>query len=317
MAKVTPISEHFQHFLAEMKETFWGDLYGQTKLAWRRFFELQSERQRDRFSGAGRYERRRGRRRIYRNGYYERDFVTRLGTIRLRIARTREKSFLPAGLERFQRRAEEVSMLIREAFLRGISTRQVGRVVATLTGEAVSAQTVSKLTRDLDEAVRQFHQARLNDDYAYLFLDGVSLRVRRPGGRKQVQMLVAYGIRRDGSRHLLAFLRSQGESQADWEGLLEDLYRRGLEGRALGLILTDGCAGLAAAIRTVYPRVRHQRCWVHKMRNILEKTRKREYDEVKAGAQAIYLAESRTRAVAAFHAFRSRWCRAYPAMVRR
>jgi len=57
MAKVTPISEHFQHFLAEMQETFWGDLYGQTKLAWQQFFELQSERQRDRFSGAGRYAR--------------------------------------------------------------------------------------------------------------------------------------------------------------------------------------------------------------------------------------------------------------------
>src|ERR1700674_2485544 len=208
MAKIIPITEHFQHFLAEMKESFWGDLYGQTKQAWQQFFELQSERQRDRYSGWGRYERQPGRRRVYRNGYYERDFVTRLGTIRLRIARTREKSFLPCGLKRFQRRAEEVSLLIREAFLRGISTRQVGRVVATLTGEVVSAQTVSKLTRDLDEAVRQFHQARLSDDYAYLFLDGVSLRVRRPAGRKRVHMLVAYGVRRDGTRHLLAFMRT-------------------------------------------------------------------------------------------------------------
>src|SRR5437667_644766 len=199
MAKLIPISEHFQHFLAEMKESFWGDLYGQTKLAWQRFFELQSERQRDRYAGWGRYERRRGRRRVYRNGYYERDFVTRFGTIRLRVARTREKSFLPRGLQPFQRRAEEVSLWIREAFLRGISTRQVGRVVATLTGEVVSAQTVSKLTRDLDEAVRQFHQARLSDDSAYLFLDGVSLRVRRPAGRKRVQMLVA--LRRAARRH--------------------------------------------------------------------------------------------------------------------
>jgi putative transposase len=200
----------------------------------------------------------------------------------LRIARTREKSFLPVGLKRFQRRAEEVSLLIREAFLPGISTRQVGRVVAIITGETVSAQTVSKLTRDLDEAVRQFHQARLNDDYVYLFLDGVSLRVRRPSGRKQVQVLVAYGIRQDGSRHLLAFLRSQGEGEADWEGLLQDL-----EGQSLGLILTDGCAGLAAAIRTVYPGVRHQRCWVHKMRNILEKVRRCDHDAVKTDAQAI------------------------------
>ena len=317
MAKIIPIDEHFQHFLSELKESFWGDLYGETRQAWQRFFELESERQRDRFSGWARYERRRGKRRDYRNGYYERDFVTRFGTIRLRIARTRNQSFLPKGLKPFQRRAEEVSLLIREAFLRGISTRQVGRVVATITGETVSAQTVSKLTRDLDEAVRQFHQARLSDDYVYLFLDGVSLRVRRPTGRKQVQMLVAYGIRQDGSRHLLAFLRSQGEGQADWEALLQDLYRRGLEGRAMQLILTDGCAGLAAAIRTVYPRVRHQRCWVHKMRNILEKARQCDYDEVKAGAQAIYRAESRAQAEAAFRRFRARWQRRYPGVVKR
>jgi putative transposase len=317
MAKIIPIDEHFQHFLRELKESFWGDLYGQTRRAWQRFFEVESERQRDRFSGWAPYERRRGKRRDYRNGDYERDFVTRFGTIRLRIARTRQKSFLPAGLRRFQRRAEEVSLLIREAFLRGISTRQVGRVVATITGETVSAQTVSKLTRDLDEAVRQFHQAELNDDYVYLFLDGVSLRVRRPTGRKQVQMLVAYGIRQDGSRHLLAFLRSQGEGQADWEALLQDLYRRGLEGRALQLILTDGCAGLAAAIRTVYPRVRHQRCWVHKMRNILEQARRCDYDEMKLGAQAIYRAEGRAQAEAAFRRFRARWRDRYPGMVKR
>jgi len=317
MAKIIPITEHFQHFLGEMKESFWGDVYGQTKLAWQGFLELDSERQRDRYAVREAYQRRASQRQPYRNGYYERDFVTRFGTIRLRVARTREKSFLPRGIERFQRRAEEVALLIREAFLRGISTRQAGRVVALLTGEVVSATTVSKLTRDLDEAVKQFHEARLSDDYAYLFLDGVSLRVRRPAGRKRVQMLVAYGVRRDGTRHLLAFLRSQGESQADWEGLLGDLYRRGLEGKQLGLIVIDGCPGLAAAIPTVYPRVRHQRCWVHKMRNLLEKVRKSDYDEVKAGAQAMYLAESRAQAEAAFRRFRARWRRAYGPMVRR
>jgi putative transposase len=200
MAKIIPITEHFQHFLRDMKESFWGDVYGQTKRAWQGFLELESQRQRDRFSGWGRYERRSGKRRDYRNGYYERDFVIRFGTLRLRVARTREKSFLPRGIERFQRRAEEVSLLIREAFLRGLSTRAVGRVVATLTGEVVSATTVSQLTRDLDGAVRAFHEARLSDDYAYLFLDGVSLRVRRPAGRERVQMLVAYGVRRDGTR---------------------------------------------------------------------------------------------------------------------
>jgi putative transposase len=316
MAKIIPITEHYQHFLADMKESFWGDVYGQTKLAWKQFLELDSERQRDRYAVREAYRRRGSRRQPYRNGYYERDFVTRFGTLRLRVARTREKSFLPHGIERFQRRAEEVAMLIREAFLRGISTRQVGRVVALITDEVVSATTVSQLTRDLDDAVKQFHEARLDDDYAYLFLDGVSLRVRRPAGRKRVQMLVAYGVRRDGTRHLLAFLRSQGESQADWEGLLQDLYRRGLEGKHLGLIVTDGCPGLAAAIPTVYPRVRHQRCWVHKMRNILDHVRRRDHDQAKTDAQAIYLAESRAQAVAAFRRFQARWRREYGAMVR-
>jgi putative transposase len=104
-----------------MKESFWGDRYGQTKLAWQQFFELQSEQQRDRYAVRAVYQRRRNRHQPYRDGYYERDFVTRFGTIRVRFARTREKSFPPVGLRRFQRRAQKVSMLIREAFLRGIS----------------------------------------------------------------------------------------------------------------------------------------------------------------------------------------------------
>ena len=316
MAKVTPITEHFQHFLADLKQSFWGDLYGQTKQAWKKFFEAESTRERDRMAARESYERRQDRGQPYRNGFYERDFVTRFGTLRLRIARTRQQSFLPCGLERFQRRAEEVALLIREAFLRGVSTRQVGRMVAILTEKVVSAQTVSRLTRDLDQAVEAFHRARLSDDWAYLFLDGVSLRVRRPAGRKRVQMLVAYGVRANGSRQLLAFLRTRGESQAEWEGLLQDLYRRGLKGEQLSMIVTDGCPGLAAAIQTVYPRAQHQRCWVHKMRNILEKVRKRDYEQVKCGAQAIYRAQSRRQAEAAFRSFRRAWQNTYPTMLR-
>jgi len=316
MAKIISIDEHFQHFLADLKESFWGDLEAKTKLAWKQFLEAESERMRHLYMGYESYERGPRLAAGYRNGYYERDFVTRFGTLRLRIARTRDKSFLPAGLDKFQRRAPEVAMLIREAFLRGISTRQVGRVVATLTGETVSAQTVSNLTRDLDKAVKQFHQAKLNDEWAYLFLDGVNLKVRRPAGRQCVQMLVAYGVRQDGTRQLLGFLRTKGESQAHWESLLNDLYRRGLKGDKLLLVVTDGCPGLAAAIQTVYPRAAHQRCWVHKMRNILEKVRKRDYDQVKVDAQAIYLAQGRRQAVAAARAFCRRWRGEYASVVR-
>ena len=92
MAKIIPITEHYQHFLAEMKESFWGDVYGETKQAWKRLLEADSQRQRDRYAVRESYQRRRSRREPYRNGYYE-------------------------------RRAEDVAMLIREAFMRGISTR--------------------------------------------------------------------------------------------------------------------------------------------------------------------------------------------------
>jgi putative transposase len=316
MAKIVSISEHFQHFLNDLKESFWGDPEAKTKLAWKQFLEAESVRMRNPFMGYESYERGPRLADGYRNGYYERDFATRFGAIRLRIARTRGKSFLPPGLEKFQRRAPELAMLIREAFPRGISTRQVGRVVATLTGETVSAQTVSNLTRDLDAAVRQFHQAKLNDEWAYLFLDGVNRKVRRPAGRQCVRMLVAYGVRPDGTRQLLAFLRTKGESQADWEALLNDLHRRGLKGDKLLLVVTDGCPGLAAAIQTVYPRAAHQRCGVHKMRNIREKTRQRDHDAVKADAQAIYLADGRRQAVAAARAFCRRWRSEYASLVR-
>jgi putative transposase len=123
MAKIVSITEHFQHFLADLKESFWGDLEARTRLSWKRLFESESERLRDAYAVRDSYERGPRRPGQYRNGYYARDLVTRFGTIRLRIARARGKSFLPPAMEKFQRRAPEVAMLIREAFLRGISTR--------------------------------------------------------------------------------------------------------------------------------------------------------------------------------------------------
>lgn len=318
MGKVIPITEHFQHFVADLKESFWGDVYGKTRQAWKKFLEAESLRERDRYLGLGWYERApEPEGRDHRNGFYARDYATVLGSLRLRVARTRQKGFRPPALGAFQRRHEGLTELIREAFLRGISTRDVGRVIASVTGEPVSAQTVSTVAQSLNRVVKQFKEARLQDEWVCLFLDGVSLRVRRPAGRQRVQMLVAYGVRADGTRQLIAFLRTKGESQTAWEGFLQDLYRRGLEGQKLQLIITDGCRGLAAAIQTVYPEAKHQRCWVHKMRNILEKTRKRDYDAVKQSAQAIYRAENRKQANAAFQRFRRNWCQAYPSLVRR
>ncbi|MEK7992971.1 MAG: IS256 family transposase [Planctomycetota bacterium] len=312
-------TERFEGFLRDVKESFWGDLQGQVKHTVKELLEADSEQQMEQYLGLKWYERaEEGQARAdSRNGHYARDYVTPWGVIRFQVRRTRGSSFLPRMIGRWERRAPEVAELIRQAFLRGISTRGVGRVIALVTEEAVSAQTVSRLTRVLDRQVEAFHQARLDDRWAYLILDGVWMKVRRAWGPQRVLLLVAYGVRPNGERQLLGFVRARGESQAAWEGFLQNLYDRGLLGRHLRLIITDGCAGLAAALQTAYPRALHQRCWVHKMRNVCEAVRRRDHDRVKHDAQKIYQAASLALARRAFARLKWNWQTIYPALVRR
>jgi putative transposase len=311
-------TQRFEGFVRDMQESFWGDFQGRTRETLRKLLEADSEQQMAEYLGLKWHERVAGEARIdYRNGFYQRQYVTPLGVIGLRVSRTRLRSFLPHGMRALERRSPEVAEMIRQAFLRGISTRGVGRVVSLLTAESVSAQTVSRLTRVLDEQVAKFHHAPLDDDWCYLLLDGVWLKVRRAFGPQRVLLLVAYGVRADGRRQLLAFVRAKSESQAAWEGLLNELYRRGLRGQRLQLVITDGCAGLAAAIPAVYPRARHQRCWVHKMRNLCEAVRRCDHDAVKQDAQRLYQAASQAAARRAFQRFRFRWRAKYCGLVKR
>ena len=308
-------TERFQGFLEDLRESFWRDVQGKVRDTLKRLLESDSEQRMEAYLGLKWYERAE-KREDTRNGSYERDYVTPWGVIRFRVRRTRRRSFLPGMLRAWERRAPEVAELIRQAFLRGIPTRGVGRVVALLTEEPVSAQTVSKLVKVLNRQVEAFHQRRLDEEWAYLVLDGVWMKVRRAWGPQRVLLLVAYGIRRNGQRQLLAFQRARGESQVAWEGFLNDLRGRGLGGERLQLILSDGCTGLAAALQTVYPRARHQRCWVHKMRNICEAVRRRDHDPVKYDTQANYQASSLARARQAFQHFRGNWQPLYPRVVK-
>jgi len=134
-------------------------------------------------------------------------------------------------------------------------------------------------------------------------------------GPQRMLLLVATGVRRNGERRLIAFMRAKGESQAGWEGFLNSLHQRGLEGRNLQMVITDGCPGLAAAIEVVYPGVRHQRCWVHKLRNILDAVRRRDQDTVKTDAQKIYQAPTLPEARQAFLYFKRAWQPIYPRVV--
>lgn len=303
-------TEQFQVFLEDWRESFWGVVQGKVRETLKKLLEADSEQRREEYRGLKWYERADS-----RNGSYERDYVTPVGVIRFRVRRTRRQSFLPRMLRAFERRAPEVAELIRQAFLRGIPTRGVGRVVALVTEEAVSAQTVSKLVKVLDRQGEAFHQRRLDDGWAYRVLDGVWMKVRRSWGPQRVLLWVAYGIRPNGERQRLAFQRAKGESQAGGEGFLNTLRERGLLGEQWQMIITDGGAGLAA-LETVYPRAQHPRCWVHKMRNLCEAVRRRDHDRVKRDAQAIYLAPSLARARRAFQRFQWNWQRLYPQVVK-
>jgi putative transposase len=257
--------------------------------------------------GASRYRRVEGRR-GHRNGFYDRDLVTQIGIIQgIRVPRSRGLHDEHAVFARYQRRQPEVDQLIRDVFLRGVSTREVGRVLETILGEPVSAATVSRVARSLDAEVQRFHAAPLGDHWRYLLLDGVYLRVKAAAKVRRRLVLCAYGIGWDGRRRLLDFRLADSESAVCWEAFLNTLRDRGLLGRNLQLVSTDGCAGLHAALLVVYPYVPRQHCWAHKLRNVSGLLKRSQHDACIAGARRIYQAETRREAVAAYWGWAQRW----------
>jgi transposase-like protein len=289
------------------EEGWWGDIQGWMLREVQRFLETAMDGEMLEHVRAAHYKRtevRRG----HRNGYRERSLLTQYGLITcLRVPRDREGTFQPTVIERYQRRQEQVNRLVRELFLRGVSTRQVQRIVELLLGDGVSAQTVSRITRTLDAEVRRFQHRPLADHYQYLFLDGVTLTVKGATGARKRLVLCAYGITTAGQRELLAFRQARSESEASWEAFLRDLYDRGLEGRTLRLITTDGCPGLHRALDTVYPYVRRQRCWAHKLRNVAAKLPRKSQEACLAGAKAIYEAPTRREAVQRYRVWAAQW----------
>lgn len=294
------------------EEDWWGDLKEESLRVVRRLMESAMEEELLEQLRAGRY-RRSGLRRGYRNGHRQRSILTELGLLEhLQVPRDRDGHYQPTVLPRYQRRQEAVNRLVREMFLSGVSTRKVREVVEPLLGAGVSAQTVSRITRSLDAQVRCYHRRPLADHYCYLLLDGITLKVKGATGVRKRLVLCAYGITTQGQRELLNFRQATTESEAQWEAFLQDLYQRGLEGRGLHLVTTDGCPGLHQALDTVYPYVPRQRCWAHKLRNVAAKLRRRDQEECLGQAKKIYQADTRREAVVRFREWRKRWREAAP-----
>lgn len=244
----------------------------------------------------------------WRNGYRRRSLQTRLGLIKdLRVPRSRKGTYQSRILPRYERYADSVQSLVCETFLAGVSTRRVGEVMEPLLGGTVSASTVSRMTKVLDASVRAFHQRRLVDEVLYLFLDGVVLRVKGVAKVQRKVVLTAYAIQENGEKALIAFRMAPSEATVHWEGFLNDLYQRGLAGKALRLVITDGGKGLHQALTLVYGQVRRQRCWVHKLRNVMAKLPVKLRVDCLKQLRTVYMADTKTEATQRYRAWANEW----------
>ena len=250
-----------------------------------------------------------------RNGYYRRHLLSELGDIELAVPRTR--CFCPTSVLRaYARRAPEIDRAILAGFVLGLSTRKVGAVLLNLLGRPVSATTVSAVAKTLDAAVAAFHRRPLKDAYKVLMLDGVVLARKTGAGAIRKPVLVALGLRPDGKKEIIDFrLAKGGESEVEWERFVSDLQRRGLTGQRLEMICVDGGSGLLAALPTVFPAVPVQRCWAHKMRNVLAKVRVADQPAAKRALQAVMNAANEPAARHAARRFADRFGADYPKAV--
>jgi transposase-like protein len=250
-----------------------------------------------------------------RNGSYSRWLLTELGSIELHVPRTRHYSASKA-LGAYARRPRHIDHLVLACFVLGLSTRKVGKALAMLLGERVSPTTVSRVTKTLDEAVSAFHRRRLHDSYRVLLLDGVVLSRKTGAGALKRPVLTALGIKPDGRKEVIDYRLASSESEAEWEMFLSDMYNRGLTGENLELGCTDGGKGLLAALGTVLPSVPIQRCWAHKTRNLTDKSRETDREDIKKNLHEISHAKNIVEARTAARRFADRWERPYPKLVR-
>jgi transposase-like protein len=249
-----------------------------------------------------------------RNGYYRRHLLTELGDIELQVPRTRRYSPVEV-LRAYARRTREIDRVILAGFVLGLSTRKVGETLLALLGRRVSASTVSEVAKTLDSAVAAFHRRPLQNRYKALMLDGVVLARKTGAGALRRPVLVALGLRADGKKEIIDFRLAGSESAAEWERFLTDLFRRGLTGEGLEMVCVDGGSGLRAALPTAFPGIAVQRCWAHKIRNVLDKVKKADQPAVKRALHKIMNAPNAPAARAAARKLADRFEDKYPTAV--
>jgi putative transposase len=231
----------------------------------------------------------------YRSGYYPRSWVTRVGTLELRVPQDRSGRFSTELFHRYQRSEKALVGTLAEMYVQGVSTRKVKAVTEALCGHSFSASAISAINKSLDEALRAFAERRLSEAFPYLILDARYERVREGGIILSQAVLVAVAVDGEGRRQVLGVDLANRESRTSWRDFLRGLKERGLFG--VEFVVSDDHEGLKQAIREILPGAHWQRCYVHFLRNALDYLSRKLADDCLQELRWIYdrreLAEAR------------------------
>jgi putative transposase len=217
-------------------------------------------------------------RKAHRNGYKERSLKTRVGELRLRKPQFREIPFETKVFDRFSRVEKALVNAVLESYLQGVSTRRIQDIVSRLGIESLSASSISRISKELDEKVEEFLKRPIEHPIPYLFVDASYFKIRTESRYVTKAFMIVTGVRDDGYREILGARIADGEDELFWSGLFQDLEDRGLDG--VKLVISDGHKGIQKAVEKSFLGASWQMCHVHFMRAILRNVAKKYQKEV-------------------------------------
>ncbi|MCK4917052.1 MAG: IS256 family transposase, partial [Candidatus Omnitrophica bacterium] len=291
------LSVQWQYVNRNLKDMgLWKLVETRVKLTIKGTIELMVQKEFDMTLASSKYERT-GNRIDYRSGYYQRFIGTTHGKVEISMPKARRTPVKYGLFKKYQRRQEQFDDNILKAMILGLTGRKQKKFFKSFIGDSVSHTTASKIIGKIGCLVNYYRNMPLSDEYEYLYLDAIWVHVKELNIKSR-PILVALGVKSDGSKHILTFKLAKSESEAEWLGLINDLYRRGLKGLKLNLIISDNCGGLKSAINYVYPYTALQLCTVHKLRNVLSKINNKTENRKKVMNHACKIFKSQTKAEA-------------------